>query len=111
MRKIKFRVWEKVACVMEYPFDLFSARNASMCVENTMYDYDVMQFTGLKDRAGKEIYENDIVEWEDGSTHQIMWSDISTPHWSGCSDGHLADKKDERRCKVVGNIYENSNLL
>ena len=54
MREIKFRVWQTDHEEMEY-FDLFNA-------EQYAADGPIMQYTGLKDKNGKEIYEGDIVK-------------------------------------------------
>ena len=62
MREIKFRAWDKEKKIMFnwsfteqglYPQDFFNNDN-----------YQVMQYTGVNDKNGKEIYEGDIVEYE-----------------------------------------------
>jgi len=75
-----------------------------------------MQFTGLKDRNGKEIYEGDIVKGIWGKTNinifKIVWSNKYASF-----DGE--DKEGERyvfgdydeNLEVIGNIYENPELL
>lgn len=58
-RKIKFRVWDGVD-YMSNPFTLFDMQSKAIQFASTV---TVMQFTGLFDKTGKEIYEGDIVQW------------------------------------------------
>ncbi|HFI0686984.1 TPA: YopX family protein [Streptococcus suis] len=79
----------------------------------------LMQSTGLKDKNGKEIFENDIVEWEHKDTGQLVRGiikyDTELGFW-GMTDvrfndltaiGYLANQK----VTVLGNIYENPELV
>lgn len=120
MRQIKFRVWNENK--MFYGTDdLYSLVNALKLMEmpNKM---QWMQFTGLKDANGKEIYEGDIIAW-DGDT--IV---VESPRWYVCDAfdeygyhnlGSFRDdygRDDEpsrvvRQGEVIGNIYENPKLL
>lgn len=58
MRKIKFRAWDEDLGMSE-PFNLEGA--GIMFLEGGNPD-SIMQYTGLKDKNGKEIYEGDIVK-------------------------------------------------
>lgn len=73
----------------------------------------LMQYTGLKDKNGKEIYEGDVVtEWKGKTEHitdVIEWTgDMLTPSYSSQGMKTLMDIGNE--FEVIGNIYENPEL-
>ena len=78
------------------------------------------QFTGLYDCNGNEIYEGDIVEWEkDGLMYVVkFWAGMFYASVKECNDGifggfplHALTKHDDRKCEIVGNIYDNPELM
>lgn len=129
MREIKFKVWDGVNMI--YPDWLATHESGKywQVKPNDNYDaeeYPLMQFTGLRDKNGKEIYEGDIVIWKqalggilqadsDPKTCVIEWDEFFSS-WK-CRD---INKEDHFRgytfheChmeSVIGNIYSNPELL
>ncbi len=119
MREIKFRAWDKEKKRMTTTFNVSSQGIVMFTPLGEspiyLYNYILMQYTGLKDKTGKEIYEGDIVKETDG-THSAK----GVVYFS--SDGLLGaflirtsytnDKIYDARClEVIGNIYENKDLL
>ena len=80
----------------------------------------VGQFSGLYDCNGKEIYEGDILKWEkDGLMYVVkFWHGMFYASVEECNDGifggfplyRLTDYEDGG-CEIVGNIYDNPELL
>ena len=76
----------------------------------------LMQYTGLKDKNGKEIYENDliscnkyknIVVFFENGCFKVKYSKNDTTNVTCTLDTFL----EKYKCKISGNIYENKNLL
>jgi hypothetical protein len=106
MREIKFRIWDINARKWLKSF------NTNLLDIHEFNLAKIMQYTGLKDKNNKEIYEGDIfhigskkilyvVEWIDCG---LKGRQIKNKSWIG-----LDYWKDD--IEVIGNIYENSELL
>ena len=118
-REIKFRAWDnscKKMIGVKGIKDCFSLRSDGFCDEN----YILMQYTGLKDKNGKEIFEGDVVCVEYGkgvveySEKQAMfiinWIDDDEAYNESLAYNPRNYIYGETRkdIEVIGNIYENS---
>jgi len=112
-RPIKFRVWDK-------------RETKGMSTQNMLYDaqlhhlwqdfvdypgYELMQYTGLTDKNGKEIYEGDIIHLKFGELNAnlvVKWDKYMglKYHNGGWTSMVHVDTHGE----VIGNIFENPEL-
>jgi len=134
MRKIKFRAWDKINKVMIYNVEqLYDSRNVDevhfdvetwwskthiSCNSNFAElllnsDFEVMQYTGLKDRNGIDIYEGDIIGYPKSlgmSNEEVEFhTDMELSHGRGRCIGFAIGSWEEGI--VIGNIYSNPELM
>ena len=133
MIKLKFRAWNK-----EWGKMIYSSNN-ELCEKREWYPFCfeigfshyphnlentiIMQYTGLHDKNGKEIYEGDIIkdlEWDNGNylIGVVKWDD---DRYVVCGRGikqtsdHIRESYNfcfsEKHFSVIGNIHENPELL
>lgn len=118
-REIKFRVWYEGFQEMEYISDLYYFEEQGI---RHAYEIDyLMQFTGLKDENGKEIYEGDIVKFDritqninDDVICEVKFNDDQCGFQPFCQRYDVDDpfySVELRNIIVIGNIHENPELL
>lgn len=125
-REIKFRAWHikdkkmhDVSCVYFYDNKIVVSMPLHihgfemLCKECVVGDIELMQYTGLKDKNGKDIYEGDILEEETGYYFEVVWDEkyskfklqwktkaYQYPEWNRGIN-----------MRIIGNIYGNPELL
>lgn len=133
MRDIKFRVWDKETKHMHIcgedvhdtiTFEdetnkayYYNLQNGCGSLREDS-DYILMQYTGLKDKNGKEIYEEDIIKIKHIGKAVVAWvayDDEDAGFVTKCKNIILHNEPlsdiDMRDREVIGNIYDNAELL
>ena len=108
MREIKFRAWDKdkkeMFFVQRLNCFLFNAPSKYEDGSGVPKNYEIMQYTGLKDKNGKEIYEGDIVK-RPALLPNASVEFVTTLNLARYLPSHL------EHCEIIGNIYQNPELL
>lgn len=113
MREIKFRAWDKVNKVMEDEQTAlaiqFNGQIIGKNFEHSNDTFEIMQYTGLKDKNGKEIFEGDIIEHYYHGLSEVFYQNGGykiNGKLSVVGFGSLS-----RATRIIGNIYENPELI
>jgi len=125
-REIKFRVWHADYKKMELPekqlredIDYWDGVKGSVLgIINNYLGYSAdkvfMQFTGLLDKNGKEIYEGDILQHPDGEkftvVYKLNYAAFRAVYSHDCSNLALQIYR-KGEAVVIGNIYDSPELL
>jgi hypothetical protein len=114
MRKIKFRAWDNENKEMINPYcELRDNRFWGEDLTNTGLNtpISVMEFTGLTDKKGVDIYEGDILKSELDWVFAVKWDNENARFLGYSSTNQLIYVGREPKATVIGNIYENPELL
>lgn len=131
MREIKFRAWDVSKSYMINDFQIkrnfqcVITQDSSYCRDSEdMYGYEVMQYTGLKDKNGVYIYEGDIINDQFGrdQLHIVFWdvykSCFSVKDAKYNAMMEIYHQRPISICPetttngiVIGNIHENPELI
>jgi uncharacterized phage protein (TIGR01671 family) len=136
--RFKFRVWDKENKCLLYPIrysnfaivngtvvkiESYPTANSAYLGKRIAWEFDnavIMQCTGLKDKNGKLIYEGDIFKYKDEvyglCIGKIEWDNAhyEFQYYTGEKYGwfsHILCLKHIKNIEVIGNIYENKELL
>ena len=116
MRELKFRAWCKSEKKMTYNIQNEFEERIELgmdCFSDYLKndDFIVEQYTGIKDKNGKEIYEGDIVSKHNSDTKGVVkqvkdgqWA----IYWDNVPDGYYVLFKYSNLCEVIGNIHEDN---
>lgn len=120
-REIKFRAWDKilkrmseVSCINNFDGLVILDETNYGHVTQKISDVELVQFTGLLDKNGKEIYEGDILKSAYNGNHPVVWRSggWGLDHSGGCCKPWKGDLSGHHHMEeIIGNIYENPELL
>ena len=122
--EIKFRAWDKHKKEWRWNnktlIDLAVDYSKTEAEDNPFYEYDdleIMQYTGIKDKNGKEIYEGDICEDKNNGDRVLIKYDLHGSRFATWTNENnptnvSAEKIiDDWGYVVIGNIYKNKELI
>ena len=138
MRDIKFRAWDEMQKVMHNNFQFIKSGDDGndwilfTSDKQPIFNYDgwsknpyfsqqlkVMQYTGLKDKNGKEVYEGDILKGNHSKFSRkppvdndiVIWRGNGWKRKSYNGEMEVYPDIDVRSMEVIGNIHENPELV
>ena len=128
-RVVKFRAWDEGKEIMHYDFQfirsgemandwiVFTSDKQKLCdkphpFENPYLEnqFKIMQYTGLKNMEGKEIYEGDILCFPKYKDSKNIFHHAWVVEWDG-EDCRFTFWSPRSNVEIIGNIYETPELL
>jgi uncharacterized phage protein (TIGR01671 family) len=115
-REFKFRVWDlKNSKWIDNDVDFILTNDGGWYFlgGDKFTDNDVIQqYTGLKDKNSKEIYEGDIIVVDRiNIPFEVKWIDATNTCCNNPSVVGFQVLEEPKECQIVGNIFENPELL
>ena len=111
-RIIKFRIWRIKEKKMYPAYSIYDIEDDGYIPSN---DAIVMQFTGLLDRHGKEVFEGDIIDFGGLKPIEIIWRGAGFESklipFENSNPIELTQEGMSAFGEIIGNIYEHKNLL
>lgn len=146
MREIKFRAWDKNNKIMHHDVEfirsgtegndwiIFKSDKQKLADEKVLdnpyfqQQIELMQYTGLKDKNGKEIYEGDLIKFteidedscfgrEDTNVVEVQWLEDIAQFRAIFKSGRRTELHFVVKlptvvsCEIIGNIYESEHLI
>lgn len=115
-RILKFRAWDFENKTM-YDHHITEISLSKWLADENFNFILLMQYTGLKDKNGKEIYEGDVCEQVGGLFHVIWWKagfslePVKDKTGFGYAHHFKLGSETMKKTEIIGNIYENKELL
>jgi len=111
VREIKFRAWDRERKEMLMPEKLCHLEGEmSKNLKEVAPYLELMQYTGLKDKNGEDIYEGDILKINNENM-EVFFQD-GYFGWGKDHNGvYSFDPFESEQTEIIGNIYDNPNLL